>query len=651
MSKSPFAAALAILLTITIIAPSAFLIAPQRVHAAFGVSDTVHVLTDTSPTSIKTAVESTITAIKSTITAIAAPVAAAAEVAQQINDYVLQPLAFVLSGNLLKLMTAGVISFVIGKANGTGIPQFVVDVQKSFQTVSDVRTLAYFDQYMRSSQSPYTGSIVSALRKEYLNKTSLAGFWAANMDTLARSSPNVNAFLAGNWSQGGVGAWFALTTQIQNNPYTKYQNARDQLGNLIGPGAGGATGVRAAQLAQNQGFTSWCGSSDGFLGSITTTSTPFGDAAAAATAANAAYTAAYNAAAVDPTNATLQADVVTARNAADAAAAAYAAARASSDAAANASPIGVNPGDPCTNKDGTPGTIKTPGSVIVAGLNKVLGGQQDSVVRMGNVGGEINKILGNIATVIKTVDFAVKILGGPGSGGLFGVDQPSGSNSTSRLMQYQNSPGNLGVTQASVYQTAATLPSSGSDKLSLVAQYESAWNSIRGAANTASTSVTALASFCITQRGIASSTLATSTLAADITNLTNFMNTSNAQASAAQTALATEIAPVLAQADTASAAIAAARAMVQKVQTELNSGAEGAGGAYAADIQTLQAMSPTMQDVANAQQNAQVFGTSVASPEGSLAVSGGSSVDQMNLISTNAAALQSVCTAPAPSGG
>lgn len=640
MKPNSLITALAVLLTITLITSSVFLVAPQRVHAILGFSDTVHVLTDTSPTSIKTAIESTITAIKSTITAIAAPVAAAAEVAQQINDYVLQPLAFVLSGNLLKLMTAGVISFVIGKANGTGIPQFVVDVQKSFQTVSDVRTLAYFDQYMRSSQSPYTGSIVSALRKEYLNKTSLAGFWAANMDTLARSSPNVNAFLAGNWSQGGVGAWFALTTQIQNNPYTKYQNARDQLGNLIGPGAGGATGVRAAQLAQNQGFTSWCGSSDGFLGSIMTTATPLNDAATAATAANTAYLIAYNAAAANPSDATLQADVVTTKNAADAAAAAYAAANASSNAAASASPIGVNPGDPCTNADGTPGTIKTPGSVIVAGLNKVLGGQQDSIVRMGNVGPEINKILGNIATIIKTVDFAVKILGGPGSGGLFGVDQPSGSNSTSRLIQYQNSPGNLGVTQASVYQTAATLSSSGSDKLGLVTQYESAWNSIRGAANTASTNVTALAGFCIAQQAVASSTL--------IADLANFMSVSNAQVSAAQTALMTEIAPVLAQASTASTSIATARAMVQKVQTELKSNVEGAGGTYAADIQTLQAMPPTIQDVASVQQSAQVFGTSVASPEGSLNVSEGSSVDQMNLISTNATALRSVCTAPAP---
>src|SRR3989344_8405212 len=112
------------------------------------------------------------------------------------------------------MITAGVIAFVIGKANGTGVPQFVVDVQRSLQTVGDSRALAFFDQYGRNSNSPFAASITSSLRNSYLQKTSLAGFWAANMNTLARFSPDVNAYLAGNWSQGGVAAWFALTTQV-----------------------------------------------------------------------------------------------------------------------------------------------------------------------------------------------------------------------------------------------------------------------------------------------------------------------------------------------------------------------------------------------------------------------------------------------------
>jgi len=55
-------------------------------------------------------------------------------------------------------------------------------------------------------------------------------------------------------------------------------------------------------------------------------------------------------------------------------------------------------------------------------------------------------------------------------------------------------------------------------------------------------------------------------------------------------------------------------------------------------------MPPTMQDIANAEQGTQTFGGATASPTGSLTVSGGSLVDQMNLISANATARKSVCT-------
>ena len=222
-------------------------------------------------------------------------------------------------------------------------------------------------------------------------------------------------------------------------------------------GVGGATGARLAELGFGQGFASWCGASDGFLGSVTTTDTPLAAATAAYEAAKAKDDAAH-------TDATAEALTAAATKLARLQAA-------KAPTAPSADSTGINPGDPCTNKDGTSGTIKTPGSTIVATLNKVLGGQQDQVVRMGNVGGEINKILGNIATVIKTVDFATKILGGPGSGGLFGVDTPTGANQVSPLRQYTNQPGNLGVTNSGVYKTAATLPSSGPDMLNRVALY------------------------------------------------------------------------------------------------------------------------------------------------------------------------------------
>lgn len=581
MSKKPFFAALAILLTVSFVAPSAFLVAPQKAHAQYAVVEVG-----------KNLVESTISAIQNTITAIATPISAAADLAMKIDAYVLQPLAFVLSGDLMKALTAGVIAFVIGKANGTGAPQFVVDVMKSYQTVADSAALSYLKQ-VGNTNSPFAGSISSALRNDYLTKSSLSGFWAANMNSLAASSPNVPAYLSGNWSQGGIAAWFALTTQSQNNPYRLYQNSQAQLAGVIGspPGGGGAVGVRAAQLDWGQGFMSWCGASD-------TATQPAGN---------------------NPDEAS--SDTYAAGNNPD-----------------EQSAAGVNPGDPCM-VDGVPGTIKTPGSTIKATLDKVLGGQQDQIVRMGNVGPQITQILGNIASIMKTVNFATSLLGGSGSGGLFGVDNASGSNSTSRLAEFRSTP-SLGGSYASVYQSAAADPNiNGSNMTNQTALYQGAWNTITAATQSASTSIASLASFC----------RAAAEAAKTDPSLSTFREASLAQAAAADTALATLIAPVLERSADASLVVSAANAMVQKVQNDLRSGSESVGSAYAADMQTLQTMPPTMQDVARIQQDAQVFGNATANPVGSLSVSAGASsiVDQMNLLSANATALKTSACTPA----
>lgn len=563
------------ILVVALVVPSAFMIAPHRAHAAYPVVETGKSLI----ANWKTSLETSITAIKSTLSAALDITNTAATVALQINKWVLEPLAFILSGELLKKLTAGVIAFVIGKANGTGIPQFVVDVQKSLQTVGDVKSLAFFDQFERNSNSPFAGSITSSLRKDYLSKTSLAGFWAENMNTLAQSTPSYAPdYLTGNWSSGGIRAWFALTTQTQNNPYTFYPAAQEKLVDIVGPGIGGATGARIAEIGWGNGVMSWCGS----VGS--------------------SYTPGVGGS-------------------------------------------GVNPGDPCINKDGTSGTIKTPGSVIAGTLNKVLGVNQDRLVRMGNVGPEINAILKNIGTVMSTVNFASEILGGSGSNGLLGFGESSGSNSSSGLTQLQTSSGSLGVTNSDVYKTTAALPSSGSDMLNQISQYEPAWATLRSAANSASTTVAGLANFCIEQQKIAPTILSDD----PAQDLTKFMKASTAQIEAARTAIKEVIAPVIAQADSASTTIAAARAMVQKIQANLNSGVTTTGTAYLDDVQTLQKMSPTAEDVAIAQQETQSFDTAAASPEGSLSVAGGTIVDRMSLVSTNAAALKTKVCTPVPS--
>ncbi len=536
MNSRPFATTLSVLLITLLIVPSVFFIAPPKAHAIFGVGDTVWVLGDTSQTSLLKLVKDTLTAINTYTSMVA-------DTAQYVNTYVLEPLAFVLSGELLKSMTAGVIAFVDGQSNGTGSPQFVQDLQGNLQTVGDVQARAFLTQFNQNSNSPFASAVVSSLQTNYLQHTSLAGFFAENKNTLDKYSPNPTAFLSGDFSQGGVGAWFALTTQNQNNPYTLYQASQSELSTMVA----GATSARLAELNWGKGFLSWCGS------------LPSGGA-----------------------------------------------------------PVGV-PTDPCTKSDGTPGMIKTPGSVIQATLNTALGTTFGKLVNMGNASAEINSIMGNIATTLDTVNFATQILGGSGSGGLFGA-----GGSGALAQQYRDAPGYLGVTQSGVSQSAASLPFSGSDMLNRVSQYQAAWAAINTAATAASASVNDLINYC----------------SASGTSSRNATIISDAQA-----ALANEINPVFTQVAAASSIASAAQAMVQKVQTELTSGASGAGGSYTADIQTLQTMPPTAADVANAQAQALSSGVTASSTGSvSLSVTGYSLVDQMNLISANAQTLKSSCT-------
>ncbi len=194
--------------------------------------------------------------VKNTITAAMSGIIQSATNSLSVKEYVLDPIAWALSQRMIQSVTGSVVNFVNGQGNGAGAPQFVQNLPAYLQNVGDNQAFAFFSQFASNSNSPFAGAIVSSLRTNYLRQTSVAGFFAANQCTLAQYSPNPNAFLAGDWSQGGAGAWFALTTQDQNNPYTLYQNANREAGSLV-------TNAQAAQQAQlnwGQGFQSWCGS-------------------------------------------------------------------------------------------------------------------------------------------------------------------------------------------------------------------------------------------------------------------------------------------------------------------------------------------------------------------------------------------------------
>ncbi len=503
-----------------------------------------------------------------------------------LNQLVLLPAAQAEIKMLLQSMTANVISFINGN-NGTGQPSFVPNLSVNLQAVGDAVAGPFIGQIASGVfNSPFGDEIASSLQQNYAQQTSLSGFYQGNQCTLGQSSPDINSYLAGNWSQGGVGSWFTLTTEAQNNPYMLNQSAQNQLGNLVSQ----AQANRQQDLLQSGGFLSWCGGG-------TSNNPPAGG--------------------------------------------------------------GWSPGATCINADGSSGNVETPGSVIAGYAQKaaVDAGFDQEYAQLISAN-EIDQALGSIVGALIS-----QALGGVN--GLLGVSQsPSPGRPTllTQLNEYQPT-GTTANTQAS--SMAQTI-------LTNITGYTNALETIANAADTASTSAAHLASTCTAAAAAANAATANNTtttssasLPTAATNNTTttssaslaaFAASATAEAAAAQAAINNEINPVLTQTLTAISSVAPTQALALKVETE--AGNSSGSATLGTDAQTLGEMPPSASDISNAQQNAQATGNAVAlprpvypntTPTVSLTVTGGTLVDQMNLISQNANTLASspVCTMPA----
>jgi len=233
------------LITIVLAVSSSIFVAPRPVHAQLA----------SEITAIAKLIVQGLDWVANLASKVSAADTALSANAMWAKEYVLDPLAWVMSQKSLQSITGSIVNFVNGKGNGGG-KQFVQNLQGNLQTVGTTQALAFFAQFgARGSKSPFDSAIVSSLKEKYLQGTTLAGFFSANKSTLSKFSPDVNRFLAGDWSQGGAAAWFALTTQDENNPYTLYQSAQNQLSELVAS----AQETRKSVLSWGQGMMSWCG--------------------------------------------------------------------------------------------------------------------------------------------------------------------------------------------------------------------------------------------------------------------------------------------------------------------------------------------------------------------------------------------------------
>lgn len=445
------------------------------------------------------------------------------------KEYVLDAIAWALAQQVIQSLTASVVNWISGR-NGGGFSLFVPNLPLHLLNVGDVQALSFFSEFV-GSNSPFAGTVLSSLRMIYLQGTSGAGFWARNMSTLPQFSRNPQAFIRGDFRQGGWGAWLALTTQPQNNPFMLYQRTEAELmGRVLG-----AQNSHRSQLNWGRGFLSWCG-----------------DANTGAAQAQA------------------QTNYI------------------------NAAATGVQfvvPPATCMRADGSPGAILTPGAVIHDQLSNSLGTTFDKLVTAD----EINEILG--ALMQRLITEVV------GDGGLAGVGRSTTPTTRSLITQIA---------------TDTTFTSSGGQnalrealnaKQQSVDTYRANWQRISAAAQTARTELT---------RVTTSSCPATYT-------------------TAAQNAITSVVDPVIAQGTSAAAAAVAAQAEIDRLRVALTNATTVTDvNTVTTSIQNLQNTTPTFSDASQTTAASTATNSATAPSPTSFRVSGGTTIDQMNLLATNA---------------
>lgn len=518
----------AILLTVSFVVPMALLSAPQRVSAA-GVGCVGGLLGAGGFVGGLSLVQSAVSVpVSDYSTELSSAGTMGTTFGTCFNELVLMPIARAAIKSVLQKSTSSVLNFING-SNGTGNPSYVQNVPRHLQGVGDSVALPFFTQIATNLDSPFGTAISSSLRTNYLQETSMAGFYASNKSTLPQYSSDPNAYLAGDWSKGGVSEWFALTTQDRNNPYILYQRAQRQVGDRVSQ----AQTNRRQDLASSGGYLSWCGAN-----SSTATK-------------------------------------------------------------------GVSPSDSCIDADGNAKPTLTPGSMIhdyakKAVVDSSFDQQYAQLVSANDIDGALSVIAG--ALISQTLG---------GARGLLGASSRSPGSVSNQLRNYSDS--SISATQ-NTFQTAQTV-------LKQVATYTTALDTITVAAQTASSSIASLISTCTTHSR------------AD-------------QVTAAQTVLTAEVAPVFTLVQSARNTASTTEAAARKVEVASAGATAGSSGTLASDAAALVAMPPSVLEVSNTQANANVTNGAIANPVGSLTVSGGTLVDRMNLISTNAKAIETACTQP-----
>ncbi|MBT3283039.1 hypothetical protein HN375_02690, partial [bacterium] len=150
----------------------------------------------------------------------------------------------VLAKTAINVLTESIVNWINRGFDGN--PAFVDDFGGFLREIADRETSLFIEgTSLELLCSPWRANIKVALSLP-------TGYREEVACTLSDIVANMDNFVHGDFSQGGWGGWFQLTTRPNNNPYSLYISSASELDSRIAR----QQGIDREQLAWGQGFLS-----------------------------------------------------------------------------------------------------------------------------------------------------------------------------------------------------------------------------------------------------------------------------------------------------------------------------------------------------------------------------------------------------------
>ncbi len=168
---------------------------------------------------------------------------------------ILNGIAWAVAKAMIQTMTKSIVNWI--NSGFQGSPGFVTNLNFTLLSVANAAADSFIQQLATNGaiRSPFQTVVASALQNNY-NQHANGGFFAANQYTLNQVTQNDAAFLAGNFSQGGLNAWMSAISNPSNNPYGAYILAKNALTGVTS----NARGTQQTELNWGRGIFSSRGS-------------------------------------------------------------------------------------------------------------------------------------------------------------------------------------------------------------------------------------------------------------------------------------------------------------------------------------------------------------------------------------------------------